>query len=412
MNGLLKILDGEDAGKTVPVEEGGEIVIGRLPECDVRLLGEKVSRQHTRVWQHEGSWLVADLGSRNGTYVNDVRTGGEWTLNDGDRIRIGSVTILFTVPGPQSADAEEDGDLYGLVGDDKEAKRVRAPEAVVEEGPVTRPAEPAASETPAEQPREVVRVIMPVPHKAMSWLLALALVAVGFVIGLLVRQARETPVPEKPTASEAALPARPAPEPTQKEIPRPKAKPAPRPKAARDDSSARRRARVLAKAGSREYDAQKYASAIMLYSEAASLSPDDDARFLFVRGLARTSTERPEEAIADFNGALRSGPVCREALHAARATAYLEHGEYAKALADCNEALRIDPEFQDVHYLRGFVHFAQGEMQEAKKDFDQALSLNPRDAEALRARARVHEALGQRAEAHRDIEKAEAIEEE
>lgn len=412
MNGLLRIVDGEDAEETICLKDGEEVVIGRLPECNIRLLGEKVSRQHSRVRQHEGSWAVADLGSRNGTYVNEVRTEGEQSLNDGDRIRVGAVTLLFTLAEPQLAEAKPDDDLYGLVEEDQEAEVDHVGDLVVEEESVPAPAKPPASEAPAEQPREVVRVVLPVPHKAMSWLRALTLVAIGLVIGLLLRSARKAPVVDGPAALEAGPSVRQAPRPIQEEAPQAAAEPIHRPKLASDDTVARRRARVLAEAGSRGYDAQKYAAAIMLYGEAISLSPDSNARALFVRGLARTSAERPEEAIADFDKALGHGDVCREALYAARATAYLEHGEYAKALIDCNTALRMDPEFQDVYYLRGFVHFAQSKMLEAKADLDLALSLNPRDAEALRARVRVHEALGQRAEAHRDLKKAEAIEEE
>ena len=412
MSGLLRILDGEDAGKTVRLKEGDEVVIGRLPECDIRLLGEKVSRQHTRVWQHEGSWLVADLGSRNGTYVNEVRTGGEWPLKDGDRIRVGAVTLLFAVSEPQSAGAEQDGDMYGLAGGEQAVEEDRGGDLVAEAGPVSAPAGSPEEKAPAEQSPETVRVYVPVPHKGMSWLRALALVAIGLVIGLLPRSMRKEPLLEEPAVPEPRAAARPVPGRTEEEAPQVAARPVRRPKLVSDDSAARRRARVLTEAGSREYDAQKYASAIVLYSEAVSLTPDSSARSLFVRGLARTSADRPEEAIADFDKALKGGDVCPEALHAARATAYFEHGEYAKALIDCDEALRINPEFQDVYYLRGFVHFVRDKMQEAKADFDQALSLDPRDVEALRARARVHEALGQRAEAHRDLKKAEAIEKE
>ena len=412
MNALLKMLDGEDAGETIRVKEREEIVIGRLPECDIRLSGEKVSRQHSRVWEHEGSWLVTDLGSRNGTYVNEVRTAGEWTLNDGDRIRVGAVTLLFTLSEPQSADAEQDDDMYGMVEDDREVEADQAGDLVVEEEAVPAPAEPPVSEAPADQPPEVVRVILPVPHKAMSWLRALALVTMGLVIGLLLRSTRKAPVLEEPTPPEANPPVRQASRAAEEPAPEAAERPSPRPEPEKDDSDARRRARVLAEAGSREYDAQKYASAIVLYSEAIALSPDSNARTLFARGLARTSAERPGEAIVDFDKALKSGEVCPEALLAARATAYLEHGDHNRALIDCNEALRINAEFQDVYYLRGFVHFVKGKMPEAKQDFDQALLLNPRDVESLRARARVHEALGQRAEAHRDLEKAEAIEKE
>jgi len=68
-----------------------------------------VSREHTLLQYDdaEGHWLVIDLGSTNGTYLNDQRIARPVFLRDGDEIRIGGVTLVFHEPGSASSDATE-----------------------------------------------------------------------------------------------------------------------------------------------------------------------------------------------------------------------------------------------------------------------------------------------------------------
>ncbi|MCZ6603163.1 MAG: FHA domain-containing protein [Planctomycetota bacterium] len=86
--------------------EGPEVVIGRDPACQLPLDDRKISRSHARILDRQGRLTLRDLGSRNGTYINDKRIGpedGEVTLGDQDRIRIGSHIILCAVPGAPTA---------------------------------------------------------------------------------------------------------------------------------------------------------------------------------------------------------------------------------------------------------------------------------------------------------------------
>lgn len=69
-------------------------IIGRLPECDVVLTDPATSRRHARVLRRDGAWLIEDLGSTNGTFVNDERVT-ERVLQDGDRITIGTTVLGF-----------------------------------------------------------------------------------------------------------------------------------------------------------------------------------------------------------------------------------------------------------------------------------------------------------------------------
>jgi Protein of unknown function (DUF3662)/FHA domain len=69
-------------------------VIGRLPDCAVTLNDPRVSRHHAEVRPYGDGFVVADLGSMNGTTVNGVAVR-EQPLADGDAIGVGSTTIRF-----------------------------------------------------------------------------------------------------------------------------------------------------------------------------------------------------------------------------------------------------------------------------------------------------------------------------
>ncbi len=61
-----------DKPRTVPVESTS-LVLGRAPECELPLDDTYVSQQHARIFAKDGHWYVEDLGSTNGTSVNDQR---------------------------------------------------------------------------------------------------------------------------------------------------------------------------------------------------------------------------------------------------------------------------------------------------------------------------------------------------
>lgn len=88
-------------GSTVEVSEHtftrSMIVVGRSPECDLVLPGDevRVSRQHVRIERREGGYLMVDLGSRNGTLMNDTLIEPQSThpLNETDVVKMGTVEI-------------------------------------------------------------------------------------------------------------------------------------------------------------------------------------------------------------------------------------------------------------------------------------------------------------------------------
>ncbi|MFM2076332.1 MAG: hypothetical protein RJA49_222 [Actinomycetota bacterium] len=75
---------------------GKEVVtIGRLNDCTIPLNDGNVSRRHAEVRPSSRGYVVADLGSTNGTKVNGLRIQGEQALADGDIVSVGSTHLRF-----------------------------------------------------------------------------------------------------------------------------------------------------------------------------------------------------------------------------------------------------------------------------------------------------------------------------
>jgi pSer/pThr/pTyr-binding forkhead associated (FHA) protein len=68
--------------------------IGRSPECEIFLDDVTVSRNHAVLVAREGGYVVEDLGSLNGTFVNRRRVDAA-PLEDGDEIQIGKYRLTF-----------------------------------------------------------------------------------------------------------------------------------------------------------------------------------------------------------------------------------------------------------------------------------------------------------------------------
>jgi two-component system, cell cycle response regulator len=89
----LIVLAGSNVGEMYRVD-GPELVIGRASGAAIRLNDDGISRRHARLLQLENNQvLIEDLGSSNGTLVNGEPVT-QLTLHDGDKIRLGSTTIL------------------------------------------------------------------------------------------------------------------------------------------------------------------------------------------------------------------------------------------------------------------------------------------------------------------------------
>jgi DNA-binding winged helix-turn-helix (wHTH) protein len=95
--------------KRVPVLQGDNL-LGRGEDSLVILNERRVSRRHAQIVVASGLATLEDLGSRNGTYLNERRLEGAATLQSGDRIRIGSAELVFFVG--HEGDSTE-GDMTG-----------------------------------------------------------------------------------------------------------------------------------------------------------------------------------------------------------------------------------------------------------------------------------------------------------
>jgi hypothetical protein len=73
----------------------GELTIGRRPPADVLLLDDAVSGRHARFARHNGEWVVEDLASTNGTYVNGRRLTQPVVLRPGDVVVTGGAAWRF-----------------------------------------------------------------------------------------------------------------------------------------------------------------------------------------------------------------------------------------------------------------------------------------------------------------------------
>jgi len=98
----LKITTGKQAGKVYDVAKA--TIIGRGETAQVQIADTHASREHCKVFEQGGAWVVADLNSRNGFKVNGVQTTRK-NLSHGDKIVIGETTLEFDTGGAAPAKA-------------------------------------------------------------------------------------------------------------------------------------------------------------------------------------------------------------------------------------------------------------------------------------------------------------------
>jgi FHA domain len=88
----LQVTAGTREGTTIELG-ASPITIGRLPENTVVLEDDYVSGRHARLYPHEGAWVVEDLGSTNGTYLDRTRLTAPMVLPIGTPVRIGKTVL-------------------------------------------------------------------------------------------------------------------------------------------------------------------------------------------------------------------------------------------------------------------------------------------------------------------------------
>ncbi len=105
---------GSEGGRTIRLEEE-TVVIGSKPPADLVIADPGISRRHAEVRRAPSGWVLADLGSTNGTFIGAVRVEAV-TLADGTVLRVGSTEIAFEAREEGVAlDPAPPGERHGAV---------------------------------------------------------------------------------------------------------------------------------------------------------------------------------------------------------------------------------------------------------------------------------------------------------
>lgn len=90
----IQVLSGNSTGLFVPLRGKKPLIIGRAPYCDITLSDPRVSARHAKIEQTPQGFVLSDLGSRQGTYVNG-RAVQQVVLRGGERVRLGHTELAF-----------------------------------------------------------------------------------------------------------------------------------------------------------------------------------------------------------------------------------------------------------------------------------------------------------------------------
>jgi len=89
----LEILEGPDAGQSFPLLSDS-FHVGRHSQCEIVLRDPEVSRRHVKISREEAGWLLDDLGSTNGTWLNGQRITRQLVV-PGEKLRLGQTVAVI-----------------------------------------------------------------------------------------------------------------------------------------------------------------------------------------------------------------------------------------------------------------------------------------------------------------------------
>ena len=98
-----------DAGEVIHELTDTTLTVGRTDGNNVQIEDASVSTHHAELSETEGGYVLTDLGSTNGTFVNGEPLEGSRTLHGGDRVRFGKVDAIYEVPGESPAQPMPEG---------------------------------------------------------------------------------------------------------------------------------------------------------------------------------------------------------------------------------------------------------------------------------------------------------------
>ncbi|MFV0632981.1 FHA domain-containing protein [Demequina sp.] len=88
----LAVTSGALKGTTIPLGTA-PIMVGRSPTCTLVIDDDYCSAKHCRIFPEDGGWKVEDLGSTNGTFLDNQRVDDPMPFKRGDKLRLGATTV-------------------------------------------------------------------------------------------------------------------------------------------------------------------------------------------------------------------------------------------------------------------------------------------------------------------------------
>jgi tetratricopeptide (TPR) repeat protein len=125
----------------------------------------------------------------------------------------------------------------------------------------------------------------------------------------------------------------------------------------------------------------------------------------FYRGFSHLMLGELERAIADYDEAVRLDPE-NNLVYSYRGLVYKELGEYENAIADYDEAIRLNPDYAYAYYNRGSAYSDIGEYEKAVEDYSKTLLLDPADDTAYNGRGIAYYEMGEYEQAIDDYSEA------
>ena len=96
LNLIVQTHSGETTRRTFVQNE---ITLGRDPACELSLKDDAVSARHARMSFHHGQWWLEDLGSTNGTRLNQSMLATPTVITTGDQIECGQTAVIVSIGG-------------------------------------------------------------------------------------------------------------------------------------------------------------------------------------------------------------------------------------------------------------------------------------------------------------------------
>jgi len=100
---VMRGVSGPTFGKTFGVV--GSLTLGRSAECDISIPTDEISRHHAKLQVVPDGVMVEDLGSANGTFVNNQRVHGGSLMKPGDELRLDTVRFMLMSPEQMASGA-------------------------------------------------------------------------------------------------------------------------------------------------------------------------------------------------------------------------------------------------------------------------------------------------------------------